>query len=278
MKSGETHGLGYERVDDDPNIAVLIATMDATGRWDSTRELRAWERDRLGIEPGQRLLDVGCGLGTAALAFADDIGQLGEIVGLDASAEMVRVARQRAQAAGPTTRFDVGDALALDEPDSSFDAVRSERTLQWLADPSLAVAEMFRVLRRGGRIGLIDTDWSTFRLDIGDDELAAQVRNAMRHERGRPSNVGRRLGDLIGAAGFRQTAATTATQIWTQWNPHHSPAPLGCFSMHSLVEDLVEAGELESDQAERVVASIHHAALDDGFEMSVTMFAVVGVR
>lgn len=132
MGSGETHGLGYERVDDDPNVAVLMATMDATSRWDSTRELRAWERDQLELKNGQRLLDVGCGLGEAALALAESLGESGEVVGVDASTEMLRVARGRAGAARCRARFSVGDALALDEPDRCFDAVRSERTLQWL--------------------------------------------------------------------------------------------------------------------------------------------------
>jgi len=44
------------------------------------------------------------------------------------------------------------DALALDEADESFGLVRSERTLQWVADPGIAVAEMVRVLRPGGRL------------------------------------------------------------------------------------------------------------------------------
>src|SRR4029077_54209 len=134
-----THGLGYERVDEDPNVEVLLATMDTTAGWEATRRLRAWERRQLRLEDGQRLLDVGCGLGDAALAFAADLGLGGEVVGIDASAEMIAGARSRAHAARCRTRFVVGDALALDQPDDSFDVVRSERTLQWLTDPEAAV-------------------------------------------------------------------------------------------------------------------------------------------
>ncbi len=114
---------------------------------------------------------------------------------------MLRVARSNAGAARCRVRFTLGDACSLDEPDDSFDAVRSERTLQWLADPAAAVAEMVRVVRPGGRVSLIDTDWSTFTIDVGDDALAALVRDGMRTERNRPSNVGRRLHDLVSAAG-----------------------------------------------------------------------------
>lgn len=274
----ETHGLGFGRVDGDPNVAVLMSTMDATSRWDATRRLRAWERDRLRLRAGERLLDVGCGLGDAALALGEDLGDEGEVVGVDASTEMLRVARTRASGARCRVRFSVGDALALDEPDGSFDAVRSERTLQWLADPRAAVEGMARVLRPGGRISLIDTDWSTFRIDVGDDHLTARVRAALRTERRRPSNVGRRLGTIVRAAGFAQVAETRATQVWTAWNPDESVAPEGCFSMQSLADDLVAAGQLDPSDTDRFVSTIHGAARRARFTMSLTMFAVAASR
>jgi SAM-dependent methyltransferase len=172
-------------------------------------------------------------------------------------------------------RFAVGDALALDEPDDYFDVARSERTLQWLTDPQAAVCELARTVRASGMISLIDSDWSTFTVDVGDDELAGRVREAMRTERGRPSNIGRRLPELVRAAGFEVLAATTATQTWTGWNPDRSPAPDGCFSMSSLADHLVDAGQLPPADRERFVSTIHQAARDARFSMALTMFAVV---
>ena len=275
MEGEETHGLGYGRVDDDSNAAVLLSTMDATAAWEATRRLRAWERQQLSLEHGQRLLDVGCGLGDAALALAADLGTEGEVVGVDASAEMIAGAWSRARTARCRVRFAVGDALALDEPDDCFDVVRSERTLQWLSNPGAAVAEMARVLRPGGLVSLVDTDWSTFELDVGDDDLATRVRDAMRTERGRPSIVGRRLADLVADFGFELVARTTATQHWDAWDPDESPTPEGCFSMSSLADDLVDAGQLEVGDRKWFVSSIHEAARCGRFAMALTMFAVV---
>lgn len=271
----ETHGLGYERVDDDPTVAVLLATMDATAGWEATRRLRTWEREQLRLDVGDRLLDVGCGLGDAALALAEDLGDDGEVVGVDASAQMISVAQQRASGARCHVRFAVGDALALDEPDDYFDAARCERTLQWLTDPQAAVFEMTRTLRAGGLISLLDSDWSTFALDVGDDDLARRVRRAMHTERGRPSNVGRRLPALVRAAGFEVLAESAATQTWTAWDPDESPAPDGCFSMSSLADDLVDRGQLQAVDREEIVSTIHQAARDGRFSMALTMFAVV---
>ena len=277
MATEDTHRLGYRRVDDDPNADVLIAAMDGTARWDATLRLRSWERAHLGLTPGQRLLDVGCGLGEAALALAEDLGGDGELVGVDSSERMLQVARSNAAAAGCRVRFTVGDARSLDEPDASFDAARSERTLQWLSDPAVAVAEMVRVVRPGGRVSLLDSDWSTFTIDVGDDALSALVRDGMRKERNRASNVGRRLRELVGAAGCVPLARTEATQTWTSWDPDESPAPPGCFSMESLADDLVARGRLATADRQGFVATIHDAARAGRFLMSLTMFGVVAV-
>lgn len=249
--------------------------MDATARWQATRHLRAWERRQLKLEEGQRLLDVGCGLGEAALTLAEDLGDTGEVVGVDISAEMLCVARSQTDASRGRVRFSVGDACALDEPNDYFDIVRSERTLQWIAEPLTAVAEMARVVRPGGRVSLIDTDWSTFAIDVGDNDLALRVHEAMRIERNRPSNIGRRLHDLVRVAGFTPVAQTAQTHTWTEWNPDESPAPDGCFSMESLADDLVAVDQLAPTERAAFVSTIHTAAIHGQFSMSLTMFAVV---
>ena len=275
MATEDSHRLGYQRVDDDPNVAVLLATMEGTAGWDAMRRLRSWERQHIGLHRGERLLDVGCGLGEAALALAEDLGDAGEVVGVDASEEMLRVARANARSARSRVRLTVGDASSLQEPDDSFDVARCERTLQWLADPSAAVAEMVRVLRPRGRLSLIDTDWSTFAIDVGDEALAARVRDAMATERGRPSNVGRRLHDLVTAAGCEPLARAAATQTWIAWDPDESPAPIGCFSMESLADDLIARHQLASDDRAAFLSTIHGAARRGQFSMRLTMFAVV---
>jgi SAM-dependent methyltransferase len=260
VETGDAHRLGYERVDQDPNVSVLLDTMDTTGEWEATRRLRAWEQQRLNLSAGDRILDVGCGLGDAILRLALDVGDEGEAVGIDASNKMISVARERARASGFRLQFSVGDAHALDQPDDHFDAVRSERTLQWLADPAAAVAEMWRVLRPGGIVSLIDTDWSTFAIDVGDGDVTERVRSAMRTERRRPSNIGGRLAEVVHRAGFESVAQTHETETWNTWDPDASPAPRGCFSMSSLADDLVEAGHLERCSHDRFVSTIHDAA------------------
>ena len=269
---------GFERVDDHPEVAMLLAAMEATARWEATIRLRAFEREQLGLAPGQRLLDVGFGLGDVSLALAADLGAEGEVVGIDASEAMISAARARAASVPCSMRFRLGDAMALDEPDCSFDAVRSERTLQWVPDPAVAIAEMHRVLRPGGRVSLIDSDWSTFELGLGDAEVQRVVLATMRTERGRPSNVGRRLADLVRAAGFELVDQTTATHRWEPWDGGETLGPLGFIPLDRLAEQVVLAGHLADGDQGRIVQAFEDATRAGQFTMSLTMHAVVARR
>lgn len=275
MTAEDERGTGFHAVDDHPEVTTLLSAMDETARWAATQQLRAWERERLALRSGQRLLDVGCGLGDAALALAADLGEHGEVVGVDGSKAMIAEAQVRAASGRCSARFAVGDAAALDEPDDSFDAVRSERMLQWVPDPGRAVAEMARVVRPGGLVCLTDTDWSTYEIDIGDPDLARRVRDAFGVERLRPTTVGGRLGSLAEAAGLHTLAETTATNVWSQWDPDASPRPDGSPPMAVVADELVAAGQLAADERQQFVKTVEDAARHGRFTMRLTMHALV---
>lgn len=98
----------------------------------------------------ERALDVGCGAGALAYALAPLVG---EVVGVDASEDLVDVAREHAP---PGCTFVVGDAEALPFPYGDFDLVGCLRVLHHVRRPELVVAEIARVTRPGGTILLAD--------------------------------------------------------------------------------------------------------------------------
>ncbi len=277
MADDEGH-TGFEAVDAAPDTRMLLDAMDETARWEATKQLRAWERTHLSLRPGQRLLDVGCGLGDAAVALSADLGDTGEVVGIDGSSVMLAEARARAADARCAVRFAVGDAGALDEPNGSFDAVRSERMLQWVPDPDRAVAEMARVVRPGGLVCLADSDWSTLDFDIGDDDIRRRVRATFGVDRDRQMTVGGRLGSVAERAGLVPVAETSATQVWTSWDPDVSPRPDGWAPMAATATAMVEAGELAADGVAAFVETVEEAARSGRFTMGLTMRAVVARR
>jgi ubiquinone/menaquinone biosynthesis C-methylase UbiE len=117
--------------------------------------------DGLGLRPGMRVLDVGCGLGDDAVELAALVGPRGHVTGVDLSQSLITEAFRRFADRGLPLEFEVGDVKALRFADESFDAVRAERVLMHIPDASGAVAEMWRVLRPGGRMAALDFDWET---------------------------------------------------------------------------------------------------------------------
>lgn len=275
MPAADNGQKWFRAVDDNPDTALLLTVMDETAQWAATRELRAWERSHLALQPGERLLDVGCGLGDAARALSVDLGPEGSVVGIDGSEVMVAHARARAAKPVCPMRFAVGDALSLDEPADAFDAVRSERMLQWTPDPATAVSEMARVVRPGGRVCLIDTDWSTYDIEVGDPNLSQRVQSTYGTERNRKSLVGARLAALAKRAGLETVTETSATQVWSEWDPDKTPRLDGWVPMRDLADDLISASQLDPTERETFVATIHNAARAGRFTMRLTMYALV---
>ena len=143
--------------------AAALDTLDRLAALPAIRRVRQVAREAMDVRPGQRLLDAGCGAGEEARELARLVGEDGEVTAIDLSAAFVAAAAERDGGSG--VRYAVGDISGLDFPDGGFDGVRSERVLQHVADPDAAVAELVRVLRPGGRVCLVDTDWESFLTD-----------------------------------------------------------------------------------------------------------------
>lgn len=100
---------------------------------------------------GQRVLDVACGAGNAALAAAR---RYCEVSGIDYVPALIERAKERAQAERTPVDFRVADAQALPYADATFDVVLSVFGVMFAPDQEKAAAELVRVTRKGGRIGL----------------------------------------------------------------------------------------------------------------------------
>jgi ubiquinone/menaquinone biosynthesis C-methylase UbiE len=110
------------------------------------------------LEPGESVLDVGCGTGTLAIAAKEYVGPTGTVYGLDASPEMIARADKKARKAGVEVVFKNAFAQALPFPDAQFDVVLTTMMLHHLprqARQELA-GEMRRVLKPGGRVLAVD--------------------------------------------------------------------------------------------------------------------------
>lgn len=113
--------------------------------------------EKLGINEGSSILDVGCGTGRLALYTARKIGAV-KAVGIDPSPLRIEVANRKIRDGSPVT-FRVGHAENLgDFKDNSFDAAYLCAVFHWITDKKTALKEIHRVLKPGGKVGLTTGD------------------------------------------------------------------------------------------------------------------------
>ncbi|MFE9597918.1 methyltransferase domain-containing protein [Streptomyces hokutonensis] len=264
-------GSGFRTQNIDPgSVPRLVAALDIQEANPGVRRLRAWAHEALAPRDGERALDIGSGTGSTTRELAAAVGSTGSALGVEPNPGLRAIAQERAAEAGNPARFTDGDALSLPVPDASVDVVWCERVLQHLAEPDKAVAEMARVLRPGGRVALLDTDWATTILHPGDPEIMAALTSGALTGAANPY-AGRRLVGQLSAAGF--VVDDRGSQALLQ--DHRSVVwPL----IRMLGESAVRRGALTEAQRDRAYADLDEAAEQGALHMSVTMFAVVAHR
>ena len=201
-------------------IEALYRIRDAERR-------RRLVREALGARPGERILDVGCGPGFYVAELLDEVGESGSVVGLDASAAMLELARRRC-AGRDNVDFTQADATGLPVADAEFDAALSVQVMEYVPDVAPALAELKRVLRPGGRLIIWDIDWATVSFNSGDAALTERVLRAWDEHLTHPSLPRRSRRCCAPRASSRSTRRPTRSPLKSS-----TPRPMGAGSSRS---------------------------------------------
>jgi ubiquinone/menaquinone biosynthesis C-methylase UbiE len=130
-------------------------TFSFRGQW---RELRQRTANLARIQPGEQVLDVGCGTGTLVMEVARRMGRAGRVAGVDPGTEQIARARAKAARHNLPIEFQIGVIEQLPFPDQTFDVVFSTLMMHHLPAPlkRQGLAEIARVLKPGGRLVIAD--------------------------------------------------------------------------------------------------------------------------
>ncbi|CAM5653254.1 MULTISPECIES: methyltransferase domain-containing protein [Streptomyces] len=239
----------------------VIRYLDAAAAHHEMQRMRSAAFDVFAPTPGERLLDVGCGAGEVARQLGARVGKEGHVSAVDRSALAVSVASSRHD--GTPVDYAVGDVMALDAPDGHFDGVRCERVLQHLGDPDGAIRELIRVTRPGGRVCVIDTDWSSCVWD-GFEHMAEVIRCFPFPDQ----DAGRVVRARMVRAGLRATAPLPVTLRFT--TPEDAAAVVPFFDLHAL------GMCVEPELQKRFLDSVHESSGRGNFLFAFTMWITVG--
>jgi arsenite methyltransferase len=224
--------------------------------------------DILAPRPGEHVLDVGSGPGFLATQLAAAVGAEGSVCGIDPSESMLAIAAKRESVAG-SARVELRQASAeqLPYPDGCFDVVVSTQVLEYSNEVPAAAAEIFRVLRPGGRVLILDTDWDSIVWHSSDRRRMEHVLTVWEQHLADP-HLPRTLAGTLRDAGFE----TARPQVLPLLNVGYEPA-----TYSGGLIDIVEAFVAERDPVAKAWAE-DLRALGDRYFFSLNRYLFSAVR
>ncbi|MCM6778570.1 methyltransferase domain-containing protein [Nocardia sp. CDC159] len=259
-------GLRPDRFDRDGRDQ-LIDVRDLQAALPGIRRLRHWAHEALAVRPGESAVDIGSGTGSEVLAFAEAVGPEGAAVGVEPDPNLLTAAERRAGDVGSHARFVPGDAYNLPLGTDSVDVALCERVFQHLTSPARATAEIARVLRPGGRVVVMDSDWGTAIVHPGERDAVRAVIETLIANTTNPFS-GRRLPGLLTQAGL--VIDEIGSHALVQDRSVGAGALVGRISAMA-----VARGAITEQQRRALLEELDAGARSGDIHLSVTMFAVL---
>jgi len=237
---------------------VMVSPAETYERSIVPHLFRPWAQalvERIGVQPGERVLDVACGTGVVAREVAKISGHEARITGVDFSPGMLAVAEQEATRDGVSAEWRQADACELPFEDASFDVILCQQGLQFVPDKGMAVREMHRVLAPGGRVAI--SVWRELERHTFFAALDAVMRERL--------NVGAAaapfafpdgdaLRGLLSDAGFTEITLEQPSRTARYPEPERNLYE----TIHALIAVAPDLQSLDADARERMIEEVSH--------------------
>ena len=243
---------GTSRIDE-AQAREMASRLELRGQSEDEVAARSAYLDLLGMGPGERVLDVGCGSGVVTRDLARRVEPDGMAVGLDHSPALLAVARELADQAalGDRVEFRDGDARALPFADAEFDAVVAVTALSHVPDGESAIPEMVRVARPGGRIGIFEQDSDSFIVSHPDRALTRRIIAASSDHGAVNGWLGRTLPDLLAEAGLQDVRVRAFTPL------ERDPSGFYASLAERRAERAVQVEAISAEEQRRWLSALH---------------------
>ena len=257
---------------------------DATGYVDAAYLQAAAERviqlkqityERMDINPGHHVLDVGCGPATDTIPLAALVGRTGRAVGVDYDAQMVAAANHQAEMEGVSgwVEHRQGDAYSLPFEAAVFDSCRSERLFQHLKDPARALAEMVGVTKPHRSVVVLDTDWGTGSIDTPQNDVERHIIRTLAEKILNNGYSGRQLYRLFKQESLQDIQVDVFPSVTNYYSVARMLGRLDDSANEALAAGIVNPGELQ-----RIRDGLEEADRTGLFFASVNLMLVAGTK
>ncbi len=226
----------------------------------------------LNLRAGDRVVDVGCGPGLLTREIALAVGESGYVLGIDVSESMLNLARRRSN---DLTQIELknNSADTISAPDNSFDAVTCTQLLLYLPNVAETIQEMARVLKPGGRIAIIETDWRNVLFECDDQPFMRRLFASWEASLASPYLPGK-LQALLSDAGFWGIKVEAIPIINTSYLLDNYSGQMVAYSLRESKKN----GTLTDQQAEAFVAELKQRSAENRYFFCVNRFLFTAVK
>ena len=226
----------------------------------------------LALRAGEKALDAGCGTGLLTALMSAQVGDLGLITGIDYSQNMLDLAEGRCNKLG-NVELHQGSVTELPFEADSFDATSCIQTLLYVDDVVAAISELHRVLKPGGRVGIIETDWHGVVISSPDHQLTRVMIDAWDSTVSSP-NLPPKLIPMLQAAGFSAIRAQAIPVL----NASFNEAGYGASMIRYMARNAVKQNAVDESKADQWLQQIIDLAEQQGFFFCVNRFLFTAVK
>lgn len=221
---------------------------------------------------GDCVVDAGCGTGLLIQGMLSVIGDSGKIVGIDFSDDMLDVARDRFEAVD-NVALRQGSVTDLPLDSDSFDAASCTQTLLYVDDVEKAVNELYRVLKPGGRIAILETDWRGIVLNSEDRTLSERIIDAWDKAVSSP-NLPVKLIPLLKNQGF----SAIRTKAIPLVNTSYSSSNFSAMMLKFFARSAVKQGVIDKQESEIWLKQFPALNAHQAFFFCVNRFLFTAVK
>lgn len=247
----------------------MLETVERLYRTSSMAGRREWIREAIALDAGEEALSIGTGPGFEARGLAPEVGESGQVHGVDTAAPMLAAARDRC-ADVPWVAFEQGDATALPVDDESFDAALAVQVYEYVPDLAGALSELSRVLRPGGRAAVFDSDWTTMIYHAADESRSERVVRAFDAHCPHP-RIARTLKPRLEAANL----AVTDADVWVHFETEMSEDAVGAAFLPAIEEFVKGGADIEDAVVDAWVDDVRGRAYEDAYFFTFNQYLFV---
>lgn len=223
-------------------------------------------------QAGERVLDVGSGPGFMSAAIAEATGTSGAVCGIDISEPLLAAARKHCSHLS-WVEFHHADATQLPLPDRAFDAAISTQVLEFIRNVNLALAEIHRVLRPGGRVVIVDTDWDSIVWHSPNREQTNRILAAW-EQHAADAYLPRTMVNTLARAGFR----VKSQHVMPLLNPSYDPNTFSNRLIDIIVPFVTGRNGITRDEAELWAKELRQAGERGDYFFSLNRYLFVAER